>query len=218
MKKIIFLSFVLLAFLAACNRKNTDEGSITYQLEYQLPDSLKQYAEFLPKQAVVYFKGDSAVSIQKTNEESTTIITDRKTNFMRVLLKSAARQFVVNYNKSEQAEEIGQLPPHTIAKQNETKTIAGYNATKYVAKDKLSDETTEMWFTKDISLIPNSLTMPLDSTLGTPLAFTINQNGMKTKTTVKEIKFEPVPEGIFATPAGYVPLTPQQLRQMPVGN
>jgi outer membrane lipoprotein-sorting protein len=218
MKKLFFLSFTVLVFLAACSRKNTDEGSITYQLEYQLPDSLKQYAEFLPKEAIVYFKGDSTVSIQKTNEESTTIITDRKTNSMRVLLKSPARQFVVDYNKSEQAEEIGQLPPHTINKQNETKTIAGYNATKYLAKDKLSDETTEMWFTKDIALIPNSLTMLLDSTLGTPLAFTISQNGMKTKTTVKKIKFEPVPEGIFTTPAGYVPLTPQQLRQMPVGN
>lgn len=218
MKKIILLSFVLLVVLAACSRKNTDEGLITYELEYQLPDSLKQYAEFLPKQAVVYFKGDSTVSIQKTSEESTTIITNRKTNFMRVLLKSPARQFMVDYNKNEQAEEIGQLPPHTITKQNETKTIAGYNATKFVAKDKLSDEATEMWFTKDISLPPNSLTMLLDSTLGTPLTFTINQNGMKTKTTVKEIKFEPVPEGIFNTPAGYTPLTPQQLRQMPVGN
>lgn len=218
MKKLILLSSVLFIFITACNRKNTNEGSITYQLAYQLPDSLKQYAEFLPKEAVVYFKGDSTVSIQKTNEESTTIITDRKTNSMRVLLKSPARQFVVDYNKNEQAEEIGQLPPHTITKQNETKTIAGYNATKYIAKDKLSDETTEMWFTKDISIIPNSLTMLLDSTLGTPLTFSISQNGMKTTTKVKEIKFEPVPEGIFTTPTGYTPLTPQQLRQMPVGN
>ena len=218
MKNLTMAAFILLLFLAACNRKNTGEGSIVYQLEYQLPDSLKQYAEFLPKEAIVYFKGDSTVSIQKTNEESTTIITDRKTNFMRVLLKSPARQFVVDYNKNDQAEEIGQLPPYTIAKQNETKTIAGYQATKYLVKDKLSDETTAMWFTKDISLIPNSLTMMLDSTLGVPLTFSINQNGMKTKTTVKEIKFEPVPANVFATPAGYTSLTPQQLRQMPVGN
>lgn len=218
MKNLMIAAFALLLFLVACHRKNTDEGLIVYQLEYQLPDSLKQYADFLPKEAIVYFKGDSAVSIQKTKEESTTIITDRKTNFMRVLLKSPARQFVVNYNKNDQAEEIGQLPPHTITMQNETKTIAGYQASKYLVKDKLTGETTAMWFTKDITIIPNPITMMLDSTLGVPLIFSINQNGMTTKTTVKEIKFEPVPATVFSTPSGYTPLTPQQLRQMPVGN
>ncbi len=47
---------------------------------------------------------------------------------------------------------------------------------------------------------------------------TTNQNGMKTKTTVKEIKFETVPASVFSTPKGYSTLTPQQLREMPVGN
>ncbi len=218
MKRTIIVAFVFLVSLEACKHKSGDEGSIVYQLEYQLPDSLKRYAEYLPKEAIVYFKGDSTVSIQRANEESTTVITDRKTDFMRVLLRSPAKQFVVDYNKTDQAAETGILPPHTITKGKDVKTIAGYKAVKYLFKDKLSDETTEMWFTKAIAIIPNSLTRILDSTLGVPLMFTINQNGMKMKTTVKEIKFEPVPASVFSTPKGYTPLTPQQLREMPVAN
>ncbi|MVN20540.1 DUF4412 domain-containing protein [Mucilaginibacter arboris] len=217
MKKIL-TALTLLVLLCGCKRKSTDEGSIIYQVEYQLPDSLKQFAMYLPKEATVYFKGDSTVSIQKSNEESTTIITDKKTGFMRALLKSPAKQYVVDYSKAEQSLETGHLQPHTIAQQKDTKTIAGFKAVKYLVKDKLSGETTEMWFTKDISIIPNSLTLMLDPALGVPLEFTINQNGVKTKTTVKEVRFEPVPASIFATPTGFVPLTPQQLREMPVGN
>lgn len=218
MKKLVLITFGLLILLYSCKQKNTSEGKIIYQIAYELPDSLKRYAEFLPKEATVYFKTDSTISIQRINEESTTVITDRKTNFMRVLLNSPARQFMVDYSKADQAEEIGILPPHTITKQKETSTIAGYKALRYLSKDKLSDEITEMWFTKDVSILPNSLTMMLDTTLGVPLKFTINQNGMKTKTTVKSIQFEAVPPAIFSTPKGYVPLTPQQLRQMPVEN
>ena len=218
MKNIFYVGFMLMLFLAACNRKSNDEGSITYHLEYELPDSLKRYAEFLPKQAKVYFKGDSTVSIQQSEKESTTIITDKKTNFMRVLLKSTFRQFMVDYNKAEQAEEIGTLPPHTVTKQKETKTIASFPAEKYIFQDKLSGETTEAWFTKNISIPQNSITMMLDSTLGVPLTFTISQAVMKMKVTVQQLKFEPVPAGVFATPNGYHQLTPQQLREMPVQN
>ncbi len=95
MKTTITAAFILLLFLTACKHQNTNEGFIAYQLEYQLPDSLKQYTAFLPKEAVVYFKGDSTVSLQKSNEESTTVITNRKTGFMRVLLKSPVKQFVI---------------------------------------------------------------------------------------------------------------------------
>jgi hypothetical protein len=41
---------------------------------------------------------------------------------------------------------------------------------------------------------------------------------MVTRTTVKEIKFEPVPEGVFTTPAGYKKITPEQFKNLPVDN
>lgn len=216
MKKIhlLFLVFAIGA-LAACSHKK-NEGMIVYQLEYQLPDSLRSYGAYLPTEAIIYFKGDSAVNIQKTKEESTTVITYKPTGFMQVLLKSQHKSYVIDYDKKDQAEEMGNMPTFTYTPGKGVKTMAGYQAKSYTMKDKMSLDSTEAWFTHDIVIPPNSLTAVLDTTLGVPLKFSTNQNGIITKATVKEIKFEPVPEGVFTAPAGYEHLTPTQLREMPV--
>jgi len=85
-------------------------------------------------------------------------------------------------------------------------------------RDKLSADSTEAWFTHDVLIPPNSLTSILNPSLGVPLVFSYNQNGIITKTSIKQIKFETVPEGVFTVPTGYTPLTPKQLKEMPVDN
>jgi len=217
-KKIVLYFVLLTSLLYSCSRKKVLEGSITYDLHYQLPDSLKRYQIYLPKTAKVYFKGDSAVSIQQMNDESTTIITHKPTNFMRVLLTSRDKKIVIDYSKADQEEESTAKLGYSYVASVDTQTIAHHKALKYVLTNKVTGETDEAWFTKEVHLIPNSLTATLDTAKGFPLSFTTSTNGLWTKTTVKEIKFEPVPAGIFSTPAGYEKLTPKQLREMPVEN
>lgn len=217
MRKLFWFIPGILALFSSCSNKPVKQGSITYTIEYELPDSLKHYADYLPKTAIVYFKGDSTVSIQQAGEEATTVITDQPTGFMRVLLRSAAAKYEVDYKKAEQSEI---LPPvnYTYAVTSESKTIAGHKAVKYILTDKASGLTSEAWFSKEISVMPNYLTTVFDTTYGVPLVFAINQNGIATKTTVKELKFEPVPDGVFATPPGYKKITPQQFKDLPVGD
>ncbi|MGZ3822558.1 MAG: hypothetical protein ACXVB6_18330, partial [Mucilaginibacter sp.] len=152
------------------------------------------------------------------NDESTTIITHSPTNFMRVLLASSAKKYVIDYNKADQAAESSARLGYTYVADAEIRTIAGRKASKYTLTDKATGESAEAWFTKEVAIIPNSLTMTFDTTHGVPLAFTTTHNGMVIKTTVKDIRFEPVPAAIFSTPPGYEPLTPKQLREMPVEN
>jgi hypothetical protein len=218
MKKALFYTALVSMLFCSCSNKKIKQGSISYTIEYQLPDSLNKYLAYLPKSAMVYFKGDSAVSIQQQNDESTTVITYKPSDFMRVLLRSSAKKYVIDYNKAEQAEESPARKGYSYMAASETKNIAGHQALKYALTDKATGETGEAWFTKELSLVPNSLTMTLDTTYGVPMSFIIRQHGMAIKTTIKEIKFEPVPEGIFSTPAGYEHLTPKQLREMPVEN
>lgn len=207
---------VALMALASCTDK-TKQGTIVYELDYLLPDSLRSYAAFLPNKATVYFKGDSVVNIQQHSaDESTTVITHKPTNFMLVLLKSATKRYQVSYNKSEQAQEFPDSTLYTFTKGLATKKIAGYNAQQYLMKNKITGESSEVWFTHDITVPPNSLTMFFNTSLGVPLAFSANQNGIITKTKVKAINFEPVPAGVFTAPAGYQKLSAQQLKEMPV--
>lgn len=216
--KTLLYFILLIAALSGCSRKKEIQGSISYSIEYKLPDSLSKYLLYLPKSAKVFFKGDSAVSIQQMSDESTTIVTHKPSNFMRVLLASSSKKYVIDYKKADQDLETPARLGYTYAAGTKTRTIAGHQALKYTITDKLSGLTTDAWFAKDIAIVANSLTMTFDRTKGQPLEFTTNQNGMVIKTTVKEIKFEPVPEGIFSTPPGYQSLTPKQLRDMPVEN
>jgi hypothetical protein len=217
-KNALIYFAVLSSFLYSCSRKKVIEGSITYDLQYQLPDSLRKYLIYLPKTAKVYFKGDSAVSVQQMNDESTTIITHKPSNFMRVLLASREKRYVIDYSKADQDEESPARLGYSYEPGIDTQTIAGHRALKYKLTNKVTGEIDEAWFSKDVSLVPNSLTMAFDTTKGFPLSFTTNSNGMVIKTSVKAIKFEPVPTGIFSAPAGYEKLTPKQLREMPVEN
>jgi hypothetical protein len=217
-KRILLFSFISIVSLSSCSHKKVVQGSISYSIEYQLPDSLHKYLLYLPKSAKVFFKGDSAVSIQQMNDESTTIITHKPTDFMRVLLASSAKKYVIDYKKADQVEESPARLGYSYTASTDTQIIAGHKALKYELTDKVTGQTGEAWFTKEIAVIPNSLTMPFDTAKGVPLAFTLNHNGLIIKTTVKDIKFESVPAAIFSTPAGYEPLTPKQLRDMPVEN
>lgn len=218
MKKTLLFLVIVTALFNSCSHKKEVQGSISYAIEYQLPDSLHKYLLYLPKSAKVYFKGDSTVSVQQMNDESTTVITDKPTGFMRVLLASSTKKYVIDYNKADQAEESPARLGYAYTASAETRNIAGHKAIKYELTNKVTGETAEAWFTKEISVIPNSLTMAFDTTKGFPLEFTVSHGVMVIKTTVKEIKFEPVPAAIFSTPAGYEPLTPKQLREMPVEN
>lgn len=218
MYRVLVVVAILAILLSSCSKRELKQGKIIYNIEYELPDSLTRYAAYLPKQAIVYFKGDSTVSILQAGDEATTVITDKSTDFMRVLLRSSNSKYVIDYNKAQQPELLPATSGYTYEPTADTMTIAGYKAKKYQLTDKATGLTSEAWFTKQLSIAPNYLTTVFDTTYGAPLTFTTRQNDMPVKTTFKEIKFEPVPNGIFSTPKGYQKITPDQFKNMPLGN
>jgi len=218
MHKLILFSPLLFILLTSCSHKKIKQGLVTYDIEYQLPDSLNSYKAYLPKTAIVYFKGDSTVSIQQAGAEATTVVTYKPTTFMQVLLRSSAAKYVIDYSKADQPEILPASKGYTYVATNETKTIAGYKASKYELTDQATGLGSEAWFSKNVAIVPNYLTTVFDTTYGVPLSFTTKQNGIPVTTTVKQIRFEPVPNGAFSVPAGYQKITPKQFKDMPVGN
>ena len=86
MKKIILsASFALMATLGF-SQKKIAEGSITYQVQYDLPANMQQMKAMFPDEIKVYFKGDSSSSRNKTGMASTNFIMNPKTEFQRLLL------------------------------------------------------------------------------------------------------------------------------------
>src|ERR1700740_3572452 len=91
----------LAVFISSCHKKEVRQGKLIYTIEYSLPDSLRSYIAVLPQQAIVYFKGDSTVSVQQAGDAATTVITHKPTDFIRVLLRSSDKKYAIDYSKAQ---------------------------------------------------------------------------------------------------------------------
>ncbi|MHB1178545.1 MAG: hypothetical protein ACYCZO_09460 [Daejeonella sp.] len=88
-----------------------------------------------------------------------------------------------------------------------SKTIAGFNATKYDVTEKKTNQGSVAWFTTDVEVTPNSLTRFYNKSFGFPVEFTSYMNGLSVKAVLKDIKTTPVTAGSFSASKEYEEIT-----------
>lgn len=216
MRKIILsASFALMVTLGFAQKKIA-EGSITYQVQYDLPANMQQMKAMFPNEITVYFKGDSSSSQNKTAMASTTFILNPKTEFQRLLLDipMMSKKYSVRFTPDDMETMKENFPELTFTEGTETKTLASYTGKKYTVTEKKSGKTHEAFFTKDIEIPANSFTQYFDKSYGFPLEFTTYQQGMTIKAMVKDIKEGKVPAGSFSASNDYEEITYAQLQGM----
>ncbi|HEY0054744.1 MAG TPA: hypothetical protein VGB63_05265 [Pedobacter sp.] len=216
MKKIILsAAFALLATWGFAQKK-IKEGSITYQVKYELPPNMQQMKAMFPEVIKVYFKGDSSSSQNKTGMATSTFIMNPKTEFQRLLLDvpMMGKKFSVRFTPDDIETIKEGFPAFTLTEGTESKTIASYTGKKYTVTDKKSGQTSDAVFTKEIDIPANSLSFLFDKKYGFPLEFTSSQQGIAVRAIVKEVKEEKVPAGIFSASNDYEEITYSQLQGM----
>jgi len=219
MKKLLLSALIGLVSTAGFAQKKLAEGTITYKVEWQPSPQMQQMAAMFPSEITVYFKGDSSATILKTAFSTNNNILNSKTEYQRLLIDAPMRNkklsVILTPDDQEQMKEFG--PSFTVTAGSETKTVNGYSAQKYTITEKKSGKTFDSWFTKDVSVNPNSLTQFFDAGVGFPLEFQSFLSGMGAKATVKEIKEGKVPAGIFSATKDYEEITFAQLISMMSG-
>ncbi len=222
MKKII-LSFALLlssaVLFAQAQPKKITEGTITYSVEWELPENMQAMAANLPTELNVYFKGDSASMKSESQMYSSTSIVNTSKEYERMLLDipMMGKKFSVIFTPADQEKMQDKLPELALKSADGAKEIVGYKAQKYEVNEKKTNQTFEAWFTKDIEITPNSLSRFYDRSYGVPLEFHSFMNGITVKAKVKEIKPGKVPAGSFTAGNDYEEITFDQLMQMSGG-
>lgn len=222
MKRIVLGMALLLSgslLFAQTPVKKITEGTITYSVEWQLPDNMKAMAANFPTELVVFFKGDSASLKSESQMYSSTNIINTSKEYERVLLDIPMmnKKLSVIFTPADQEKIADKMPDLTLKAGTETKELAGYKALKYDVNEKKSNQNSEAWFTKDIEVTPNSLSRFYDKSYGFPLEFSSFMNGITVKAKVKEIKPEVVPAGSFSATKDYEEITFDQLMQMSGG-
>jgi len=214
--KLGLIAFLCLGALTGKAQKTINEGFISYSAEYNLAADQQMAAAMLPKLYKVYFKGDVSKFTMDLGMMTNKVIANNKTNtgLMLMEIPAANQKIAVKMTPEDKEKQKDKMPDYTLTKTAETKTIGGYKAVKYNAKDKNSDGTVEIWTTTEISSPINNFTEGFKGIEGTPLEFTTDMNGVKAKLSFKEIKAETVTGLEMTIPAGFTEMTMDDLMSM----
>ena len=199
--------------------KKIAEGTLTYTVEWKLPEQLQAMASNFPTELKVYFKGDSSSLKTESQMFNSTSIMNVSKEYERLLLDipMMGKKFSVIFSPADQEKMQANMPDLTLKASTETKTVAGFNATKYDVIEKKTGQGSVAWFTKDVEVTPNSLTRFYNINYGFPVEFTSFMNGISVKAILKDIKTAAVPAGSFNASKDYEEINFDQLMQMQGG-
>ncbi len=222
MKKLIFTASMLLLGVVtyAQTGKKISEGTLIYSVEWKLPEQMAAMASNFPTELKVHFKGDSSSLKTESAMYNSTNITNLTKDYERLLLDIPMmnKKFSVIFSPADQDKIAANMPDLLLKAGTETKTVAGYSATKYDVTEKKSNQNSTAWFTKDVEVTTqNPLTRFYNKSYGFPVEFTSYMNGLSIKATLKEIKTDPIPAGSFSASKDYEEITFDQLMQMQGG-
>lgn len=215
--KLGLLAFICLGSSLAANAQKTfKEGTITYTVAYDLPPDQQAMVAMLPTEYKVAFKGDMSVFKMDMGMFATQQVYNQSTKEVLSLTDVPMQSKKVAVKMSgEQGQKMQELQygekDYEIKETTETKLIAGYNCKKYIMKDKIANEETEVWATTDIKLPTNILTANYLKIVGIPVQFSTNARGLKSKMTLKDVKEETIADINFNVPTGYETISFEEL-------
>jgi Domain of unknown function (DUF4412) len=217
--KLALCALLAAGFSKADAQKKINEGTVTYTVSFELPADKQQFAAMLPKEITSYFRGDSTASTVQQGPATIKTIQDYKTNYQTLLIDvPAASKKIAVVLKPDEIEQMDATDPKlTPAAGTEKQTIDGYNCTKITATDSKSGAKYDVWVTKDIDMVPNSLTRLVSTFGGVPIKFVTFNQGIKVNAEIKEIKETPVPKGYFTATKDYQSMTMDELKAMTSG-
>ncbi len=205
--------------LYAQAQKKVTEGTLTYGMEYALTDEQQPMAAFLPKETVVKFKNElSTIKMEQGPAMITVIINGVAKNGLLLLdIPIAQKQFAVKMDKAELDKRKEGSPKFLDFKPTgEKQTVGTFNAEKYTYKDDKGGAY-ELWTTTDLELPAGHKEDDFVDIKGTPVKYTVFQNGIKTTMTLKNYKEEKIPEMSLTPPSGYELKTMDELKAMQGG-
>jgi uncharacterized lipoprotein YehR (DUF1307 family) len=163
-----------------------------------------------------YFKGDSSSYATQRGPATITLIGTLKNDFFAVLVDVPVMGWKkgATANPGELEEGASMIPEYTFTPSTETKKIGDYNCKKFTAKDAKANTSYELWTTTDINLPPNIISRYYTGAGGTPVMFTIVQQGVTQIITLKSVTESKVPATAFKVPADYEKITMDDLKSL----
>jgi GLPGLI family protein len=207
------------AFLPAHAQRTIAEATIVYDMVIQTGNNTPQSGDALAGAATtIYLKGNnSRTDVVSTLGKEITIFNSKADNAV-ILKEFSGQKLMITLTRENWKTKNKLYNNIKFELTNESKTIAGYNTKKAIAR--MADgKTFDVYYTPD--LVPaNKEYDPTFSTLpGLAIQYEIESGKMKFKYTIAKINYDAVQVSLFDFPtAGYRVMTYEENQNLKKGN
>lgn len=215
----VLLMLLLTGAVFSYAQKTVSEGTLVYDIVIQSGNKEPQMADALDGGTVtVYIKGGQSRSDMVSALGKETTIHDTKTGNAVILKEYSGQKLMITLTKENWGQKNKTYSDIKFEPADETKTIAGYNCKKAVAKLP-SGKTFQVFYTPDLSMSNKEYNATFKNLPGVALEYEYESGTTKYRYTLSKISFEPVPVSKFDFPkAGYRVMTYEENQQMRKGN
>ena len=214
-KVTIVLINLIFLLLSVSGQRKVSEMTLVYEASISTGSKEPKIADaFDGATTTVYLKGNMSRSEMVSALLSSTTIHDAKSGTAVVLKEVSGQKLLIRMTADNWAEKNRRYEGMTFTNTNESKTIAGYNCAKAVAR--LNDGTTfTVYYTTDIIPENKEYDYQFRNLNGLPLEYELVQGKLTIKYTVSSINMNPVPASKFDIPkTGYREMTYEESKKM----
>lgn len=218
LKVLVILTGLLTMLITANAQRSIAEAAIVYDMEIQNGNGTQAGAALSSATTTIYLKGNNSRTEMASALGKEITIYNSKTNNAVILKEFSGQKLMITLTKDNWLAKHKMYSNIKFELTNETKTIAGYNTKKAIAK--MPDgKTFEVYYTPE--LVPaNKDYDPTFSTLpGLAIQYEIESGKMKFKYTLSKINYDPVQVSLFDFPvSGYRVMTYEENQNLKKGN
>lgn len=222
MKKIrrfMLVTAFVTAVVSANAQRNVAEATIVYDMVIQTGNNTPKSGDALKgATTTVYVKGNNSRTDMASALGKETTIYNSKTGNAVILKEFSGQKLMITLTKENWLAKNKMYNNVKFELTEETKTIAGYNTKKAIAR--MADgKTFEVYYTTELVLTNKEYDLTFKNLPGLAIQYEIESGKMKFQYTLAKVNYDPVQVSLFDFPtSGYRTMTYEENQNLKKGN
>ena len=217
-RRFILLAGLFAAFVSANAQRNIAEATLVYDMVIQNGNNIQVGDALSGATTTVYLKGNNSRTDMASKLGKEVTIFNSKTDNAVILKEFSGQKLMITLTNENWIAKNKTYSNIKFELTNETKTIAGYNTKKAIAR--MADgKSFEVYYTPELVPANKEYDLTFSGLPGLAIQYEIESGKMKFRYTLAKINYEPVQVSLFDFPtSGYRVMTYEENQKLKKGN
>ena len=214
----MLLAGLFAAFVSANAQRNIAEATLVYDMVIQNGNNTQAGDALVSATTTVYLKGNNSRTDMASKLGKEVTIFNSKTDNAVILKEFSGQKLMITLTNENWIAKNKTYSNIKFELTNETKTIAGYNTKKAIAR--MADgKSFEVYYTPELVPANKEYDLTFSGLPGLAIQYEIESGKMKFKYTLAKINYEAVQVSFFDFPtSGYRVMTYEENQKLKKGN